>query len=75
MTPSQYAEELVRKTFLFESVYEEYSLNKVVIIDLDSSIRHSMQYYWEGQKNTNVPDLASHTTFLLRLQRHDLASK
>lgn len=73
--PSQYVEELVKKTLRCRDVYEKYALNYIYIEGFDSSICHSMREHWEGKKKASLQDLAFHATSLLRLQENYITFK
>lgn len=75
MTPSRYAEELLKKTLRSGVVYRKYALNKIFVDDLDVSIRYSMRKYWGGKRDPKLHPLALYATSLLRLQGHEISSK
>lgn len=74
MTPSQYAKDLLTKSFRCKNLYEGNALNEILIKGFDASIRHSMRKYKEGKKEASLHDIAFHATTLLELQGHDWRS-
>lgn len=48
LKPSQYTEKLMTKTLRCRDVYVEYSLNEMIIVELDLSIHHSIHERYRG---------------------------
>lgn len=69
MTLQHFADDLITKSCKVSDVYDDSTLNDVLIESRDASIHHSLQHYWASHPQADLTDIAFYANSLLAIQK------